>query len=132
MVTSQARRYSDGIRPRVLWGRRTLRIDRMTNPILPSGHALRAAIAARIAGHLNVDAARLQAGAPFTEVIPDFDSLILLEIVLMLEGEFGLTLDTVPAGQAGGATPSPVNLEELAGQIEAAVCRLKYAPAGPR
>ncbi|WP_246797514.1 acyl carrier protein [Burkholderia perseverans] len=131
MVTPPARRYSDVIRPRVSRGRRTLRIDRMTNPILPAGDALRVAIASRIAGHLNVDAGRLQAGVPFAEVIPEFDSLVLLEIVLMLEGEFGLRLDEVPTGQVGGAASSPANIEELAAQIEAAARRLKYAPAEP-
>ncbi|MBI0325536.1 acyl carrier protein [Burkholderia plantarii] len=130
MVTPPARRYSDAIWPRVSRGRRTLRIDRMTNPILPAGDALRAVIAARIAGHLNVDAGRLQAGEPFAGVIPDFDSLILLEIVLMLEGEFGLRLDEVPTGQVGAAS-SPANIEELAAQIEAAARHLKYVPAEP-
>ncbi|MCM2482876.1 hypothetical protein [Burkholderia glumae] len=102
----------------------------MTNPIPPAGDALRVAIASCIAEHLNVDAARLLAGVPFAEVIPDFDSLMLLEIVLLLEAKFELKLDEVPTGQAGGIVPLPLDLEELAGQVEATVCRLKYAQAG--
>lgn len=94
---------------------------------LPDREQLRVTLAKVIAETCRCDAAALLRDDPFTTVIENFDSLYMLEIMLGIEVEYGLSADDLlPRDYTTSeelAEFFPINLTELAEHIEKVAAR---------
>ena len=87
-------------------------------------------IAVVLERELGMPAHAVLAGTGFTEIDPDFDSLSLMETLLLLEREFAVEVD-LPGGGCHGAPPGIDDLAELVMQGLMA-CPASFAMALPR